>query len=493
MGVASGPLALPLSSPPDLLPAPDGIMLRENVEQPHGDSVDDQTAILRKVTGLSVTTSGATSVRVEWSAPAGDVISYKIGASLQEGHYFEVNTSHSFIELASLVPGSLYIISVSPFLWENGYVVTGPPVNRSVTTNTLGAPTDVQLVAKCDHFIRASWKYKEDNLDGFEVTLTEKIGNISEKMTLPATDRYVVFKIDPCRRNFNFTIRSYVYMQSRRHRSEPVERAVMSFGQAPELRDFAARVLTATTARVTWETEHSEDIHISVCPATVPDEYCVEYTTDSDLQVYVIRNLQPAMRYEVRASLSISLDGKVCKYKRSSQTITTPAQDARTLKARIMSISETSATVVCEGLLEQEQVRVTVNGEQLFYDSRVCIINGLAPAQNYRLQISACDLEGKCTAPTELEVMTMAGVPSTIPFAEVAHASINPTAAAFSTGEKRVRVEPVFQITVLPSTTPGRDQQPSSGLPSQPVLNILPVLGALVCFIKAFTVWYHFT
>lgn len=278
--------------------------------------------------------------------------------------------------------------------------------HRTDTPTAIFAPTDVQVVATCDHFIHASWKHKNNKVHGFVVTLTEEVGNIQEKLTLPATERHVIFKIDPYRRNFTFSIRSFLYGQGRRYWSEEVEKTVTSFGQAPDVEDFQAHAITATSARTTWKTKHSEDIHISVCLATHPEEDCVEYTTDGDLLVYVIDGLKPATRYIVHASFSLALNRTVCKYDTSSQTITTPARAPPSLKARTISVSESTATVVVEPLSEHEFVRVTVDGEVRIYHSRMLTLRGLDPGRKYLLQMAACVDDETCNAQTELEVIT---------------------------------------------------------------------------------------
>lgn len=272
------------------------------------------------------------------------------------------------------------------------------------TPTAIRPPTDIQLVATCDHFIRASWKHR-NSVDGFVVTLTEDVGHIQEKVTLPATQRHVVFNIDPYRQNYTFSIRSFLYGEGRRYFSEDVKRTVTSFGQAPDVEGFQAHVLTATSARTTWKTVHSEDIHISVCPATRPED-CVKYSTDGNLLVYVIHGLKPRTRYIVQASFSLELNGTVCKYEKSSRTITTPARAPPSLQARTISVTDTTATVVVERLSEQEFFRVTVGGEVLIYHGRIFTLRGLNPGRRYLLHIAACVAEDTCNAHTELDLIT---------------------------------------------------------------------------------------
>ncbi|XP_077546620.1 uncharacterized protein LOC144159168 isoform X3 [Haemaphysalis longicornis] len=398
----------------------------ENVGAPQDKVVDALATMSRKVTGLNATPLGATSVRVEWRAPAEDAIGYNVRAVSLNAHNLEINTSDTSIVVHGLVPESQYVLSVSPFIVENGIVMAGSPANSTVTTGVVRAPTRVKLRATCNQYIRASWKYIGEELDGFEVTLKENASNISERITLSGVERRVAFKIDPTRRNFTFTIRSYVYEQNHRHRSDVVERTVKSFGQAPQVGGFEAHVLTATSAKVTWKTVHSEDIYISVCPAGHPEEDCLQYANDGDLLVYEIRGLKPSTRYTVHARFSVSMDGRVCKHKGSSQTITTPAQAPPSLQARVLSVTETTATVVVDRLLsEQEFLRVSVSGKDLIYRDRIFTLWVLVPAQKYMLQIAVCVPIMTCSARTELEVMTPAASPSpNIEIVEVGDSSI---------------------------------------------------------------------
>lgn len=276
------------------------------------------------------------------------------------------------------------------------------------------APNDVQLVATCDHFIRASWTQKGDKVDGFEVTLTEEFSNVTQKLTLAATERHVAFKIDPYRQNFTFTIRSYIYRNKQRNLSDEVEERVTSIGQAPDVGRFQALPLTSTSARITWTTPHSEDIHISVCAAAHSDEDCVEYTTDGNLLMYVINTLKPATRYLLHASFSLALNGQVCKYKRSSQTIVTPAKEPPSLQAWIVGISETTVTISVERLSEGEFFVVRVNELEQIYHDNIFTLRGLAPGRKYLLLIAACVDYVTCRAQTELEVTTPAEPPSPI-------------------------------------------------------------------------------
>ncbi|KAH9363786.1 hypothetical protein HPB48_012277 [Haemaphysalis longicornis] len=109
----------------------------ENVGAPQDKVVDALATMSRKVTGLNATPLGATSVRVEWRAPAEDAIGYNVRAVSLNAHNLEINTSDTSIVVHGLVPESQYVLSVSPFIVESGIVIAGAPANSTVTTGVV--------------------------------------------------------------------------------------------------------------------------------------------------------------------------------------------------------------------------------------------------------------------------------------------------------------------------------------------------------------------
>ncbi|XP_069053831.1 receptor-type tyrosine-protein phosphatase eta-like [Lepisosteus oculatus] len=390
---------------------------------------------ITNLTARDITTS---SLLLSWTAPSGNLGSYRVEVSGPTAQSLTVSTSS--VQITGLSPGSNYSLQVVAVAADN--VTVGSPV--SITTFTVpGSITNLTASDITTSSLLLSWTAPSGNVGSYRVEVS---GPIAQSLTV-STSSVQITGLSP---GSNYSLQVVALAADNINFGSPT--SITTFTVPGSVTNLTTRSITTSSLLLSW-TAPSGNVGSYRVEVSGPTAQSLTVSTSS----VQITGLSPGSNYSLQV-VAVAADNVTVGSPVSITTFTVPGSITNLSATYITTSSLLLSWTAPSGNVGSYRVEVSgPTAQSLTVSTSSVQITGLSPGSNYSLQVLAVAADNiNFGAPTSITTFTVPGSVTSLTTRSITTSSLvlSWTAPSGDVGSYRVEVSgPTAQFLTLSTSS----------------------------------------
>ncbi|XP_069053830.1 tenascin-X-like [Lepisosteus oculatus] len=407
------------------------------------------------ITNLTASNITTSSLLLSWTAPSGNVGSYRVEVSGPTAQSLTVSTSS--VQITGLSPGSNYSLQVVAVAADN--VTVGSPV--SITTFTVpGSITNLTASNITTSSLLLSWTAPSGNVGSYRVEVS---GPTAQSLTV-STSSVQITGLSP---GSNYSLQVVAVAAHNVTVGSPV--SITTFTVPGSITNLTASNITTSSLLLSW-TAPSGNVGSYRVKVSGPTAQSLTVSTSS----VQITGLSPGSNYSLQV-VAVAADNVTVGSPVSITTFTVPGSITNLTASNITTSSLLLSWTAPSGNVGSYRVEVSgPTAQSLTVSTSSVQITGLSPGSNYSLQVVAVAADNVTVgSPVSITTFTVPGSITNLTASNITTSSLllSWTAPSGNVGSYRVKVSgPTAQsLTVSTSSVQITGLSPGSNYSLQVV------------------------